>query len=149
MRFVPLCVAVVVGVGALGAWWAWLGAGVHVDVYLVWAAGGLRAAGLLLPCVWQLVLSDGAWLVYALRGWCRCGRLGLGAGCVCVACAVWSGVMVGSLTCVAGWWRVRLGRCGRGAGGGCGWTAWWLWCRWAALMMGLGCVVAGGRVWWW
>ena len=97
----------------------------------------------------QLVLSDDAWLVYALRGWCRCGCLGLGAGCGCVACAVWSGVMVGSLTCVAGWWRVWSGRCALGGGGGCGWTAWWLWCRWAALMMGLGCVVAGGRVWWW
>ena len=82
----------------------------------------------------QLVLSDGAWLVYALRGWCRCGCFGLGAACGCVACAVWSGVMVGSLTCVAGWWRVWSGLCGLGGGGGCGWTAWWLRCRWAALM---------------
>ena len=57
--------------------------------------------------------------------------------------------VVGSLTCVAGWWRVWSGRCGLGGGGGCGWTARWSWCRWAALMMGLGCVVAGGRVWWW
>ena len=56
-------------------------------------------------------------------------------------------VVVGSLTCVAGWWRVWSGRCGLGGGGGCGWTAWWSWCPWAALMMGLGYVVAGGRVW--
>ena len=74
----------------------------------------------------QLVLSEGAWLVYAPCGWCGCGCLGLGAGCGCVVCAVWSGVMVGSLTCVAGWWRVWSGRCGLGGGGGCGWTAWWL-----------------------
>ena len=122
--------------------------------------GGGRCAGRLVGVVgcgcvrgrvlgWQLVLSDGAWLVYAPCGWCRCGCLGSGAGCGCVACAVWSGVMVGSLTCVAGWWRVWSCRCGLGRGGGCCWTAWWLWCRWAALMMGLGCVVAGGPVWWW
>ena len=60
--WMPLCVAVVAGVGAPGAWWAWLGAGARVDVYLVWAAGGLRAAGALLPCVWRPVLSGGAWL---------------------------------------------------------------------------------------
>ena len=65
--WVPLCVAVVVKVGALGAWWAWFGVGARVDVYLVWAAGGLRAAGVLLPCVWRFVLSGGAWLVCALR----------------------------------------------------------------------------------
>ena len=141
--------AVVVGVGALGALWAWLGVGARVDVYLVWAAGGLRAAGVLLRCVWWLVLSGGGWLGYALRGWCRCGCLGLGAGCGCAVCAVWSGVMVGSPACVAGWWRVWSSRRGLGGGGGSGWTAWWLWRRWAALMMGLGCVVAGGRVWWW
>ena len=57
--------------------------------------------------------------------------------------------VVGSLMCVAGWRRVWSGRCGLGGGGGCGWTARWSWCRWAALMMGLGCVVAGARVWWW
>ena len=118
-------------------------------VYLVWAVRSLRAVGVLLPCLWQIVLSDCAWLVYALRAWCWCGSLGLRAGCGCVACAVWSGVMVGSLTCVAGWWQVWSGRYWLGGGGGCGWTAWWLWCRWAALMMGLGCVVAGGRVWRW
>ena len=58
------------GVGALGAWWAWLGAVARVDVYLVRAAGGLWAAGVLLPCVWRFVLSGRAWLVCALRGWC-------------------------------------------------------------------------------
>ena len=40
---------VAVGVNALGAWWPWLGVGARVDVYSVWAAGGLRAAGVLLP----------------------------------------------------------------------------------------------------
>ena len=63
-------VAVAVGVGALGAWRAWLGAGARVDVYLVRVAGGLWAAGVLLPCVWRFVLSGGVWLVYALCGWC-------------------------------------------------------------------------------
>ena len=67
----PVRVAVAVRVGALGAWWAWLGAGARVDVYLVWVAGGPWAAGVLLPCVWRFVLSGGAWLVCALRG--RCG----------------------------------------------------------------------------
>ena len=63
-------VAVAVGVGALGAWWAWLGAGVRVGVYLVRVAGGLWAAGVLLSCVWRFMLSGGAWLLCALRGWC-------------------------------------------------------------------------------
>ena len=57
-------------VGAPGAWWAWLGAGVRVGVYLVRVAGGLWAAGALLPCVWRFVLSGGAWPACALRGWC-------------------------------------------------------------------------------
>ena len=70
-RWVPLCAAVAAGVGALGAWWVRLGVGARVDVYLVWAAGGLWAVGVLLPCVWLFVLSGGAWLVCALRG--RCG----------------------------------------------------------------------------
>ena len=58
------------GIGALGAWWAWRGAGARVDVYLVRAAGGLWAAGVLFPCLWRFVLSGGAWLVCVLRGWC-------------------------------------------------------------------------------
>ena len=41
------------------------------------------------------------------------------------------------------------GRRGLGCGGGCRWIAWWLRLRWAALLVGLGCVVAGWRVWWW
>ena len=63
-------VAVAMGVSALGAWWAWLSAGARVAVYLLRVAGGLWAAGVLLPCVWRFVLSGGAWLVCALRGWC-------------------------------------------------------------------------------
>ena len=54
MRFVPLSVVVVVGVGALGAWWAWLGAGARVDVYLV--------GSLYCPMVrgWCMLRVDGA-----------------------------------------------------------------------------------------
>ena len=66
----PVRVVVAVGVGAPGAWLAWLGAGARVGVYLVRVAGGLWAAGALLPCVWRFVLSGGAWPACALRGWC-------------------------------------------------------------------------------
>ena len=66
----PVPVVVAVGVGAPGACWAWLGAGARVGVYLVRVAGGLWAAGALLPCVWRFVLSGGAWPACALRGWC-------------------------------------------------------------------------------
>ena len=44
-----------VAVGAPGAWWAWSGAGVRVGVYVARVAGGLRASGALLPCVWWFV----------------------------------------------------------------------------------------------
>ena len=67
VRFVPLCVAVVVGVGALGAWWAWLGAGVRVDVYLVGSLCCLMVRGWCMLCVdgagvgaWGWVLDVGA-----------------------------------------------------------------------------------------
>ena len=63
----PVRVVVAVGDGALGAWWAWLGADARVGVYLVRVAGGLWAAGVLLPCVWEFVLSGGAWPACALR----------------------------------------------------------------------------------
>ena len=66
----PMRVVVAVGVRAPGAWWAWLGAGARVGVYLVRVAGGLWAAGALLRCVWRFVLSGGAWPACALRGWC-------------------------------------------------------------------------------
>ena len=66
----PVREVVAVGVGAPGAWWAWLGASARVGVYLVRVAGGLRAVGVLLPCVWRFVLSGGAWPACALRGWC-------------------------------------------------------------------------------
>ena len=66
----PVRVVVAVGVGAPGAWWAWLGAGARVGVHLVRVAGGLWAAGALLPCVWRFVLSGGAWPACALHGWC-------------------------------------------------------------------------------
>ena len=57
-------------VGASGAWWAWLGVGARVGVYVVRVAGGLWASGALFPCVWRFVLSGGAWPACALRG-CR------------------------------------------------------------------------------
>ena len=72
--FVPLCVAAVVGVGALGAWWAWLGAGARVDVYLVGSLCCLMVRG------WCMLRVDGAGV--GARGWvldvgaspARCGR---------------------------------------------------------------------------
>ena len=64
----PVRVVVAVGVGAPGAWWAWLGAPARVGVYLVRVAGGLWAAGALLPCVWRFVFAGGAWPAFALRG---------------------------------------------------------------------------------
>ena len=70
VRRLPVRVVVAVGVGAPRAWWAWLGAGARVGVYLVRVAGGLWAAGVLLPCVWRFVLSGGAWSACALPGWC-------------------------------------------------------------------------------
>ena len=88
----PVRVVVAVGVGAPGAWWAWLGAGARVGVYLVRVAGGLWAAGALLPCVWRFVLSGGAWPACALRGWCGVWSawvvsvLVFGVGCCLWAC---------------------------------------------------------------
>ena len=66
----PVRVVVAVGVVAPGAWWAWLGAGARVGVYLMRVAGDLWAAGVLLLCVWRFVLSGRAWPACALRGWC-------------------------------------------------------------------------------
>ena len=155
----PLCKALAVGAGALGAWWAWLGVGARVDALLVWAVGGLWAVGLLLPCVWRFVMSGGAWLVCGLRGWCGAWLawvmpawwLRLGAGCVCVGCAVhWSGAPGGVVGRDAGF----PGVCGRlavsvaggvvfHAGGlgrvGVDWACWWwLWldCLVAAVSVG-------------
>ena len=146
-----LCVAVALGVDALGAWWTWYGVGARVDVYLMRAAGGLSAAAVLLPCVWRFVLSGGVWLVCAPCGLCGAWqawvvpvwvfRIG---GWMCVrrlrnvvgrdgrfsgvrgrlVADVASGVVSGG--------RFGPGRCGLGHCGGFDWTAWWLWCRWAA-----------------
>ena len=57
--------------------------------------------------------------------------LGLGAGCRCVVCAVWSGVMVGSPKCAAGWWWV--------------WSV--VWCP--VRVVGVGSMWAGWRWWLW
>ena len=140
--------AVVVGVGAPGAWWAWFGAGARVGVYLVRVAGGLWAAGALLPCVWRFVLSGGAWPACALRGWlgsgrrgwCRCGCLGLCAGCGRVVRAVWSGVMVVPLatSMVRMLQVVRVGRqCWR-------FPVWVLWVVLSVGVLQVWCGVDGG-----
>ena len=84
----PVRVVVAVGVGAPGAWWAWLGAGARVGVYLVRVAGGLWAAGALLPPVSRFVLSGGAWPVCALR----------------VCCGVWSAWVVSVWVFGVGCW---------------------------------------------
>ena len=72
VRFVPLCVAV--GVGALGNWWAWLGAGARVDVYLVGSLCCLTVRG------WCTLFVDGtgvgAWgrVLDVGASPARCGR---------------------------------------------------------------------------
>ena len=87
-------------VGAPGAWWAWLGAGVRVGVYVARLAGGLWASGALLPCAWWFVLSGVcvAWVLWGLVG---VGGVGVG---------VWGWVLVVG---------VSFARCGR--------ARWW--CR--------------------
>ena len=77
VELVPtLGVAVVGGVGALGAWWAWLGAGARVDVYLV---GSLRC---LMVRGWGMLRVDGAavgawgWVLDVGASPARCGRAG-------------------------------------------------------------------------
>ena len=45
VRHLPVRVVVAVGVGAPGAWWAWLGAGARAGVYLVRVAGGPVGGG--------------------------------------------------------------------------------------------------------
>ena len=102
----PVRVLVAVGVGAPGAWWAWLGAGASVGVYLVRVAGGLWAVGALLPCVWRFVFSGGAWPACALRG----------------SCGVWSAWVVSVWVLGVGCWlwacrpRGVVGRDGGAAG---------------------------------
>ena len=127
-------VAVAVGVRALGAWWAWLGAGVRVDVYLVRVAGGLRAAGVLLSCPWLFALSGGAWLVCALRGCCRAWSAWVVSVLVFgVGCWMWVPRLRGAVGCDGGFSDVRgrlvvgvVGCVVSGAGGrgrvGVGWV---------------------------
>ena len=132
-------------VGAPGAWWAWLGAGARVGVYLVRAAGGLWAAGALLLCVCCLV--ERGRRVFCVggvgsgrRGWCRCGCLGLGAGCGRVVRAVWSGVMVVLLatSMVTVLQVVRVGRrCWR-------FSVWVLWVVWSVGVLQVWCGADGG-----
>ena len=103
--WVPLCVAVAVGVGALGAWWAWLGVGARVDALFAWAVWGLWAVRLLLPSAWRLVLCGEAWLVCALRGWCGAcpawvvpARV-VGVGCLVCVTRVCGGLVWGAWRC--------------------------------------------------
>ena len=132
-RWVPLCVAVAVGVSALRVWWAWLGVVVRVDALLVWAFGGLWAVDLLLPCVWRFMLAGvcSAWMVWgpASVGGAGVGGWGGVLG-VCASTARWtgpgrlavsSGVVVGSPACFAGW--------------RCVWTV--VWCSLRAVGAGL------------
>ena len=77
----PVRVVVAVGVGAPGAWWAWLGAGARVGVYLVRVAGGLWAACAVAVrvavCVvwWSVAGVCFAWMVWGLVG---VGGVGVG-----------------------------------------------------------------------
>ena len=135
-------------VGAPGAWWAWSGAGARVGVFVVRLAGGLWASGALLPCVWVFVLSvERGRRVRCVgvvgsgrRGWCRCGCLGLGAGCARVVRAVWSGVMVVPLATlmVTPLQVVRVGRrCWR-------FPVWVLWVVWSVGVLQVWCGADGG-----
>ena len=74
VRFVPLCVAVVVGVGALGAWWAWLGAVVRVDVYLVGSLCCLMVRGWCMLCVDGAGVGVWGWVLDVGASPERCGR---------------------------------------------------------------------------
>ena len=80
--------------------------------------------------VW-VVWSVGVWKV-----WCGANGGVLGDG---VVNAAGGEVVVGDV--VGGRWRVVVVVVAGLLGG--------LWCRRAALMLGPGCVVAGGRAWWW
>ena len=89
-------------VGAPGAWWAWPGAGVRVGVYVARAAGVCgRRVRCCRACGGLCCLVERGRCVRCVgvvgsgrRGWCRCGCLGLGAGCGRVVRVVQSGVMV-------------------------------------------------------
>ena len=117
----------VLGVGSGGSAGGGRVVAVCVAAYVVWWCVAGVCSAWMVP-VW--VFGVGCWMwVRPLRG--VVGRDG-GFSDVC-------GRLVAGV----------VGRCGLGGGGSFGWTAWWMWCRWAALMMGLGFVVAGGRVWWW
>ena len=120
---------------------------VHVAVCVVWwSVAGVCSASM----VWGLVGVGGAcvgvwgWVLVVGASSARCGRacrwVLRSARPVGGGCGRWCGVLCG---------RLGSGRCGLDGDGGCGWTAWWLRRRWAALMVGLGFVIAGGRVWWW
>ena len=74
VRFVLLCVAVVVGVDALGAWWARLGAGVHVDVYLVGSFCCLMVRGWCMLCVDGAGMGVWGWVLDVGASPARCGR---------------------------------------------------------------------------
>ena len=74
VRFVPLCVAVVAGVGALGAWWAWLGAGVRVDVYLVGSLCCLMVRGWCMLCVDGAGVRVWGWVLDVGASPARCGQ---------------------------------------------------------------------------
>ena len=94
----PVRVVVAVGLGAPGAWWAWLGAGARVGLHLVRVAGGLWAVGALLPCLWlRAVWSSVAGVCFAWVVWGLVGVGGVGVG-------VWGWVLVAGVSSACPVW---------------------------------------------
>ena len=71
----PLCSGyMVVAVGGLGAWWAWLGAGARVDVYLVGSLCCLMVRGWCMLCVDGAGVGAWGWVLDVGALPARCGR---------------------------------------------------------------------------
>ena len=130
----PVRVAVVLG----SVRWALGGLGwVRMRVLMCTWCGLRGVCGRRVPCCRACgglcCLVERRWCVLWVDGVgpgrCWCGCLGSIAGCGRVVYVVWSGVMVGSPTCAAGWWRVwSVVRCPvRAVGVGSVWAGWWWW----------------------
>ena len=165
--WVPLCVAMAGGsVRWVLGWcgWVWVRVLTCTWCELLGVCGRwvccCRACGGLCRLVergWCVLCVDG--VGPGRRGWCRCGCLGLGAGCVCVVCAVdWSAASGGVVRRDGGF----SGVCGRlvvgvaggvvsGAGGwgrvGVGWACWWwLWLDYLVVAVSVAGPDGGPRV---